>query len=556
MASDDASSFGDLLDAISTSAKEVVSLARAPPAGSPAQALLFQLASLVERVPPTLRQLLLHEDDGVALPRSVAESLQAPLRRLRMLVEDATSSGRTPTAPTLSIEGAASELGRHLGLVLLAAGDAPADVREAAALLQRELMAVRVHPPLSSPQANPGQWGSSPTGDGVAPDLEDLLVRVKGASEEEELAGALEDLDYLIGGGVVWEGGGGIVAALLKRLRFAGKENRLRIILLLRSLASQSDDHKVRTWHVFFVFSDLPSILILLPYLLTDSLGAQYSVWRLKVHVSCSVVDFLIVFASLQENMADAGSLSTIVRSLTRDSEESRKAVRLLLDLAVIPRARQRMGKVQGCIVMLVTFLNGEDHCVSSDARKLLDALSSNTQNVLLMAEAGYFNPLVQYLKRGSDMNKILMATALSRIELSEQMKAVLGDEGSIEPLVKMFTSGKLEAKLSSLAAIRKLCTLKENVERLINSGIISHLLQLLFSVTSVLMTLREPAAAILACLAQSEIFRVEDHRGKYGAAAQVLLIDLAQKGGPTLKRMIAKVLAHLQLLPVQSSYF
>ncbi|GAA0167481.1 hypothetical protein LIER_22407 [Lithospermum erythrorhizon] len=29
------------------------------------------------------------------------------------------------------------------------------------------------------------------------------------------------------------------------------------------------------------------------------------------------------------------------------------------------------------------------------------------------MAEAGYFKPLVHYLKEGSDMSKILMATAI-----------------------------------------------------------------------------------------------------------------------------------------------
>ncbi|MQM17580.1 hypothetical protein Taro_050557 [Colocasia esculenta] len=61
-----------------------------------------------------------------------------------------------------------------------------------------------------------------------------------------------------------------------------------------------------------------------------------------------------------------------------------------------------------------------------------------------------------------------------------------------------MFTSGNLEAKISLLAAIQKLCTVKENVERLINSGIISYLLQLPF--------LSQPAAAMLACLAQSEL--------------------------------------------------
>lgn len=51
-------------------------------------------------------------------------------------------------------------------------------------------------------------------------------------------------------------------------------------------------------------------------------------------------------------------------------------------------------------------------------------------------------------------------------------------------------------------------------------------------------------------------MFRREGVREKYGAAAQVLLIDLAQKGDPSLKPMIAKILAHLQLLQIQSSYF
>ncbi|KAG9138256.1 hypothetical protein Leryth_001466, partial [Lithospermum erythrorhizon] len=47
------------------------------------------------------------------------------------------------------------------------------------------------------------------------------------------------------------------------------------------------------------------------------------------------------------------------------------------------------------------------------EAVGLLKALSSNTQHALNMAEAGYFKPLVHYLKEGSDMSKILMATAI-----------------------------------------------------------------------------------------------------------------------------------------------
>lgn len=105
----------------------------------------------------------------------------------------------------------------------------------------------------------------------------------------------------------------------------------------------------------------------------------------------------------------------------------------------------------------------------------------------------------------GSDMSKILMATALSRMELTDQSRSSLGEDGAIEPLVRMFSAGKLEAKLSALSALQNLSNLTENVQRLISSGIVASLLQLLFSVTSVLMTLREPASAILARIAQSE---------------------------------------------------
>lgn len=208
--------------------------------------------------------------------------------------------------------------------------------------------------------------------------------------------------------------------------------------------------------------------------------------------------------------MTDVVCLSGLVKSLARDADEGREAVGLLSELSDISAVRRRIGRIQGCIVMLVTMLNGDDPTASHDAAKLLIALSSNTQNVLHMAEAGYFKPLVHCLKEGSDMSKILMATAVSRMELTDQCRASLGEDGAVEPLVKMFKSGKLEAKLSALNALQNLSNLTENIKRLISSGIVSPLLQLLFSVTSVLMTLREPASAILARIAQSETILVK----------------------------------------------
>lgn len=116
----------------------------------------------------------------------------------------------------------------------------------------------------------------------------------------------------------------------------------------------------------------------------------------------------LIFLVALQEMMANPEALSNIVKSLARDVDESREAAALLLHLADLVKVRQRIGRVQGCIMMLVTLLNGSDPSASYSAGKLLASLSGSTQNVLLMAEAGFLIPLVQYLKEGDYKNSFL----------------------------------------------------------------------------------------------------------------------------------------------------
>ena len=102
--------------------------------------------------------------------------------------------------------------------------------------------------------------------------------------------------------------------------------------------------------------------------------------------------------------MADIRTLSTLVKSLARDEMERREAVGLLMDLSELSSVRRRIGRIQGCIIMLVAISNGNDPLSSSDAKKVLSALSCNTQNALLMAEAGYFQPLIEHLKEGTSI--------------------------------------------------------------------------------------------------------------------------------------------------------
>lgn len=100
--------------------------------------------------------------------------------------------------------------------------------------------------------------------------------------------------------------------------------------------------------------------------------------------------------------MANIEFLSAVTKSLASHEEERREAVGLLLELSNLSAIRRQIGRIKGCIVMLVSILNGIDPVASHDAAKLLDILSNNTQNVLHMAEAGYFRQLVQCLKKGN----------------------------------------------------------------------------------------------------------------------------------------------------------
>ncbi|KAJ6944467.1 hypothetical protein NC652_009760 [Populus alba x Populus x berolinensis] len=462
MENPDSRSISEIESEQQASTEEVVSLAK----NSEFDREIFtEFAVLLDKFTPVLVAIKDNEKLMERPPvKKGVESIEKELTRANKLIEGACSR-----SPIKQIEVVTQELGRSLGLVLFASIDASTEVKQDIAALHRELMNVKFDisftpspsPSLgSSPCVIHGQSGFvSEQGsfineieeEKISLSIDDVVLQLK-YGNDEEFRLALLVLSDFIRDQVIdkeWIHEEDIIPILFNRLGSSKPHNRLTIIQILRILALDNDENK--------------------------------------------------------EKMTDGVCLSGLVKSLARDADEGREAIGLLSELSDISAVRRRIGRIQGCIVMLVTMLNGDDPTASHDAAKLLIALSSNTQNVLHMAEAGYVKPLVRCLKEGSDMSKILMATAVSRMELTDQCRASLGEDGAVEPLVKMFKSGKLEAKLSALNALQNLSNLTENIKRLISSGIVSPLLQLLFSVTSVLMTLREPASAILARIAQSE---------------------------------------------------
>ncbi|KAG4973793.1 hypothetical protein AAZX31_11G112800 [Glycine max] len=453
-----------------------------------------EFAMLVEKFAPIFNDL---RDkctiiDKPAIRKSL-ESLMNELTRAKALIRSSSLKERNKR-----IEDIAHDLGRSLGMLLVASLEVSIDFREKIGTLQKQLMNARFGGNMSPTSSsisrfvNEAKEGGEIEEEIIDVTSDDVLLQLKNG-DAEEFAVALLRLKKFIRGGKLDSGLINVEAAvsILFNRPFSSKAgNRLTIIQLLRSIAMRNDEMK--------------------------------------------------------EKMTNIELLSAVVKSLTRDTEERREAVGLLLELSALPAVRRKIGRIQGCIVMLVSILNGVDPVSSRDAAKLLDILSNNTQNALLMAEAGYFGPLVQYLNKGCDMTKILMATTLSRLVLTDHSKLTLGQDGAIEPLVRMFNSGKLESKLSALNALQNLSSLTENVRRLIGTGIVGSLLQLLFSVTSVLMTLREPASAILARIAESETVLVN-----LGVAQQIL--SLLNLSSPVIQGHLLEALNSIASLPCAS---
>lgn len=103
-----------------------------------------------------------------------------------------------------------------------------------------------------------------------------------------------------------------------------------------------------------------------------------------------------------QEDIAKVNNaLGSIVRLLSRHIEESKLALELLLELSKSNMVCNLIGDIQGSILLLLAMLNSEDVEAATNAHELLENLSFLDQNVIEMAKANYFKPLLRNLSTG-----------------------------------------------------------------------------------------------------------------------------------------------------------
>lgn len=199
-------------------------------------------------------------------------------------------------------------------------------------------------------------------------------------------------------------------------------------------------------------------------------------------------------------------------------------------------------------------------------------------------AEAGVIPLLVQSLEYGSSLTKKYAAVSLARFSQSSlrlsrpipkrsgfwcfaatpeiacsihrglcttESSFCLLEAEAVGPLVRVLQEPDLEA---SEAALDALLTLIE-AERL-QSGCKE--LEAANAIEPIIRFLSSPSPKLQekALLALERIFRLPEFKQKYGQSAQIRLVDLTQRGNSNMKSLSARILAHLNVLHDQSSYF
>ncbi|KAL7183530.1 hypothetical protein ACSBR2_025848 [Camellia fascicularis] len=227
-------------------------------------------------------------------------------------------------------------------------------------------------------------------------------------------------------------------------------------------------------------------------------------------------LDILCTLAKDNEDNKDRiakvdNAVEFIVRSLARKVEESKSALQLLLELSRNGVVRNLIGRVQGSILLLVTMSSSDDTQAAKDAHELLENLSFDDQNVVQMAKANYFGPLLHFLSSGTESVKMMMAKTLSEVELTDHSKLSLFKDGVQGPLMQLLSHGDIEMKKVSVKALQNLSSIPQNGQQMIREGAVGPLFELLYCHRLSSSSFRKQVAATIVHLAISNTSPEED---------------------------------------------
>ncbi|CAH1430965.1 unnamed protein product [Lactuca virosa] len=260
-----------------------------------------------------------------------------------------------------------------------------------------------------------------------------------------------------------------------------------------------------------------------------------------------------------KEIMAEGDNVRTIVKFLSHEqSKEREEAVSLLFELSKSEAMVEKIGSVNGAILILVGMTSSKSENVSTveKADKILENLENNENNVRQMAENGRLQPLLTLLLEGSPELKLSMASYLGELALSNDVKVYVAT--SVGPaLINLMKTTNIQSREAALKALNQVSSCEPSAKILVDQGILSPLVQHLFTSQSQLpMRLKEISATILANIVASDsdfdsIAVGPNHQTLVSEDIIHNLLHLISNTGPAIECKLLHVLVGLTNSPV-----
>ncbi|XP_076911487.1 U-box domain-containing protein 44-like [Bidens hawaiensis] len=260
-----------------------------------------------------------------------------------------------------------------------------------------------------------------------------------------------------------------------------------------------------------------------------------------------------------KEIMAEGDNVRTIVKFLSHEqSKEREEAVYLLYELSKLETLSEKIGSVNGAILILVgmTSSKSENLLTVEKADQTLENLEKNENNVRQMAENGRLQPLLTLILEGSPEVKLSMASYLGELALSNDVKVfVARTVGS--SLINLMKSGNMQSREAALKALNQVSSCDPSAKILVEEGILTPLVKDLFAGPNQLpMRLKEISATILANIVASDcdfdsIPVGPNHQTLVSEDIIHNLLYLISNTGPAIECKLLQVLVGLTSSPV-----
>ncbi|KAI4388516.1 hypothetical protein MLD38_000837 [Melastoma candidum] len=260
----------------------------------------------------------------------------------------------------------------------------------------------------------------------------------------------------------------------------------------------------------------------------------------------------------LKIEMAEGDTVRTIVKFLSHEqSKEREEAVSLLYELSKSEALSEKIGSVNGAILILVGMSTSKSENVLTveKTEKTLENLERCENNVRQMAENGRLQRLVTQLIEGSPETKLSMASYLGELAINNDVKVLVAETAG-PSMISLMRSGDIHSREAALRALKQI-SCEANARVLIEAGILPPLVRDLFTVGSnhLPTRLKEVSATILANIVNSgidfDVIRVgPDNRTLVSEDIMHNLLQLISNTGPAIESKLLQVLVGLTNSP------